>query len=204
MATALWMNPTENVLPAQEHPRTDGSRRWRLADLAQFPEENGFRYEIIDGELIVTAAPARPHGVTAARLIDVINQHLRNHHPDWFLMPQPINLEMETDQYTFHCEPDLSVFDQPFEAVLRDDDLFPVIVIEIVSPGNPENDYVRKVQAYAALGISEYWIADPRHRTVSFLRLAGEEGRRHYERMDGSALLPGLTLDVEQIFAGMG
>jgi Uma2 family endonuclease len=189
-----------------ERPRTDRSKRWRLADLDQFPEENGFRYEIIDGELIVTAAPARPHGVTAARLIETINQYIRDNQLDWSLMPQPINLELETDTQTVHCEPDLSLFDQPFETVLADDDLFPVVVIEIVSPGNPENDYLRKVEAYAALGIPEYWIVDPRHRVVTFLALRGEESHPRYERIPGdqSSLLAGLTFNTDELFAGIG
>ncbi len=187
----------------EEKPRVDRSRYWRLADLAQFSDEDGFRYEIINGELMMTAAPARPHGVVASRLALWLPQHLLEHRSDWSLIAQPINLEIETERETFHCEPDLSIFDQTFETLLADKELFPVIVIEIVSPGNPDNDYVRKVRAYAALGIPEYWIADPRHRTVTFLELSGEGPLRHYERLANSKLLPALTLDVDALFAGI-
>lgn len=189
--------------PQTEHPRVDRPRYWRLADLAQFSEENGFRYEIINGELVVTAAPARPHGVVASRLALWIPQHFVEHEKKWSLIAQPINLEMETEDATFHCEPDLSIFDQPFEQVLANEERLPVIVIEIVSPGNPDNDYVRKVQAYAALQIPEYWIVDPRHRTVTFLELRGEGPQRHYERLERSQLLPELAPNVDALFAGM-
>ncbi len=84
---------------------------------------------------------------------------------------QPINLEYETDAVTYQCQPDLCVFDQPLEAVVADETLQPVIVIEIVSPGNPENDYIWKVEAYARMGIPEYWIVDPGNRAITFLRL---------------------------------
>ena len=191
------------VQTPKEHPRLDRSRYWRLADLAQFPEENGFRYEIIDGVLVVTAAPARPHTVVAARLIEDANSVLKRYYPSWSLMPQPINLEVETPEKTHHCEPDLSIFDQPFEAVLENEDLLPVIVIEIVSPGNPDNDYVRKIQAYAAIGIPEYWIVDPRHRIVTLLQLVGTGEQRRYEQIRRSRLLPELDLDPEALFAGI-
>lgn len=187
----------------REEPRVDRSRYWRLADLAQFLQENGFRHEIIEGELIVTAAPARPHGVVAARLVGDLNVLLKENYPSWSLMPQPINLELETDDTTFHCEPDLSIFDQPFDAVLADEELLPAIVIEIVSPGNPENDDVRKGQAYAEMGILEYWIVDPRHNTVTFLQLAGKDGKAWHERIEGSRLIAQFSVDVETLFAGI-
>ena len=37
----------------------------------------------------------------------------------------------------------------------------PDFIIEIVSPGNPEDDYVRKLYYYQKYGVREYWIVDP-------------------------------------------
>ena len=37
----------------------------------------------------------------------------------------------------------------------------PDFIIEIVSPGNPEDDYVRKLYYYQKYGVREYWIIDP-------------------------------------------
>jgi Uma2 family endonuclease len=141
--------------------------------------------------------------VVAARLVRDLNVILKENYPTWSLMPQPINLELETDHTTFHCEPDLSLFDQSFEAVLANEDLLPAIVIEIVSPGNPENDYVRKVQAYAEMGIPEYWIVDPRHSTVTFLQLASKDGKEWYEQIDRSQLISEFAVNVESLFAGI-
>ncbi|MEG0793997.1 MAG: Uma2 family endonuclease [Lachnospiraceae bacterium] len=43
----------------------------------------------------------------------------------------------------------------------------PDFVIEIVSPGNPADDYIRKLYYYKNAGVREYWIVDPRRKTVT-------------------------------------
>lgn len=178
-------------------------KRYRLADVPAFPTETGFRYEIIDGEMIVTPAPSRLHAALAVRLTHWLSQTLNKQHPDWCLITQPFSLEAETETTTYHCEPDLGIFDQPLEAFIKDEELLPVIVIEIVSPGNPENDYVRKVNAYAAIGIPEYWIVDSRHRTITFLTLTVTGSQRYYAKIDASQLIPEYELELDEIFAGM-
>ena len=116
---------------------------------------------------------------------------------------QPINLEYETDAVTYQCQPDLSVFDQPLEAVVADETLQPVIVIEIVSPGNPENDYIWKVEAYARMGIPEYWIVDPGNVAITFLRLIIGAQANQYEQRPASGLLSELTIAPTDLFAGI-
>lgn len=191
------------TIASQQQAKPLPNKRYRLADVPAFPAENGYRYEIIDGELIVTPAPARPHGIIASRIAYEITRYCRENRPEWSLIAQPINLEMETEDTTYHCEPDLSVFDQSSEAIVANDSLLPVIVIEIVSPGNPENDYVRKVNAYAAIGIPEYWIVDSRHRTITFLELTTAGNQNHYTKIDTSQLLPESNLALDEIFAGL-
>lgn len=192
------------ALSAFEKKReTPPVKHYRLIDLPTLPTEDGHRYEIIDGGLIVTPAPARPHGIIASRIAYEITRYCKQNRPEWSLIAQPINLEMETEDTTYHCEPDLSIFDQPSEAIVANDTLLPVIVIEIVSPGNPENDYVRKVSAYAAIGIPEYWIVDSRHNTVIFLELTTVGKRSHYTKIDNSQLLPETNLALDEIFAGL-
>ena len=43
----------------------------------------------------------------------------------------------------------------------------PDFIIEIVSPGNPADDYIRKLYHYKNYGVREYWIVDPRRKTVT-------------------------------------
>lgn len=192
--------PTTPATPAELalHPQ-----RVRLADLEQMPDGDGTRYEILQGELIMTPAPSRSHMAVAARLANLVTPVLEGTRPDWSFAIQPINLALETDEVTIQCQPDLSIFDQPLETVVADEALLPVIVVEIVSPGNPENDYIRKVNAYAQLGIPEYWIVDPGNVAITYLALGAGTFDTHYTQIAASALLPGLTLIPKDLFAGI-
>ena len=42
----------------------------------------------------------------------------------------------------------------------------PDFIIEIVSPGNPSDDYIRKLYYYKNYGVREYWIVDPRKKLL--------------------------------------
>ena len=43
----------------------------------------------------------------------------------------------------------------------------PDFIIEIVSASNPSDDYIRKAYYYKNAGVREYWIVDPRRKTVT-------------------------------------
>ncbi|MEI7643640.1 MAG: Uma2 family endonuclease [Chloroflexales bacterium] len=74
------------------------------------------------------------------------------------------------------------------------------LVVEIVSPDDPERDLVEKVADYAEANIPEYWIVNPNTATISVLRLEGDAYVAHgvFGRGENatSALLPGFTVDV--------
>ena len=78
------------------------------------------------------------------------------------------------------------------------------LVAEVVSPDRPERDLVDKRADYAEAGIPEYWIADPRHDTITVLTLAAGAYVEHgvHSRGDTAAspLLDGLAVDVAAAF----
>lgn len=53
-------------------------------------------------------------------------------------------------------------------------------IIEIVSPKNPEYDYITKLVKYKAPGVREYWIVDPRNETVKVYFLEGSIFAQNY------------------------
>ena len=78
------------------------------------------------------------------------------------------------------------------------------LVVEIVSPDNPERDTREKRADYAEAGIPEYWIVNPEDETITVLRLQGEQYAEHgvFRRGDTatSALLAGFSLSVNDVF----
>lgn len=77
------------------------------------------------------------------------------------------------------------------------------LVVEVVSPDDPERDTVEKVADYAEAGIPEYWIVNPEEETVTVLSLQGEAYATHgvFRRGDvaASVLLAGFTADVSAV-----
>ena len=78
------------------------------------------------------------------------------------------------------------------------------LVVEVVSPDDPERDLVEKRADYAEGRIPEYWIADPRDETITVLALEGGKYAEHgvFGRGDQatSPLLEGFAADVSSVF----
>lgn len=80
------------------------------------------------------------------------------------------------------------------------------IVAEVVSPDDPDRDYVTKRLDYAAAGVPEYWIIDYAVRQVTVLHLDDATGQyvEHGRFGDGqqatSAHLPGFVVPVDDLF----
>ncbi len=81
------------------------------------------------------------------------------------------------------------------------------LVVEIVSPDDPARDLTVKRADYAAAGVLEYWVVDPRRTAVMVLRLAGAEAGYVEHGVSGpgsqatSWLLDGFGVDVDALFA---
>lgn len=81
----------------------------------------------------------------------------------------------------------------------------PDLVMEVVSPDDPDRDDVKKRAEYAQAGIPEYWTVDPLQQRIIVLVLAGAEyaGFGEYTRGMRAALrlLEGFSVDVDEVFA---
>lgn len=80
----------------------------------------------------------------------------------------------------------------------------PDLVMEVVSPDDPDRDWETKRREYAQAGIPEYWIVDPEQEHISVLRLAGDAYIIHGEFGRGtkaqSALLPGFEILTDDVW----
>ena len=78
------------------------------------------------------------------------------------------------------------------------------LVVEVVSPDDPDRDLVEKRADYAEAGIAEYWIADPRDETLTVLVLGEvayvEHGRYGRGETAASVLLEGFAAEASAVF----
>ena len=173
-------------------------------DLLQMPDD-GQRYEIIDGELIVTPSPTANHQRVLVQLIRLLDAFVLEHGGgELFVAPFDIQLG-----YHDIVEPDLLFIASEQGRVPGEHHKFegsPDLVVEIISPSSRQTDRVKKMALYARSGVQEYWIADPVERTLVVNVLEGQTYRPAPPNAEGwlaSRVLPGLRLDPTTIFAGL-
>jgi len=142
-------------------PMAFTARRFTVSDLAAWPDD-GNRYELLDGLLLVTPAPVPAHQVVAARLIVALSERVGPWPEVRVAGPGEIRLPPHTT-----LQPDILVFRAPsipakWEAVKEH-----WLAVEIWSPSSVIYDREVKRDAYLQLGVHEVWLVDlERHRVL--------------------------------------
>jgi Uma2 family endonuclease len=168
-------------------------------DLQRFPDDN-LRRELIDGELIVTPAPATRHQRVVAYLVIELGLYARAHGGE--VLPAPYDVYFSE---TNVVEPDV-LYVRP-EHMDRFEKRFirsaPDLVVEVPSPSTRRLELIRKRDLYERFGVPEYWFVDLDADRIEVYRL--EEGRYQTPSLLGrgrtleSPLTPGLTLSVDDL-----
>jgi Uma2 family endonuclease len=133
-------------------------------DLLETLPDDGLRYEIIDGTLIVSPSPVPVHQRAIVRLTVLLVAACPADH-EVFVAP----LDWQPDQRT-SLEPDLLVVrkDRIGEKNITQT---PTLVVEVLSPGSARIDRMIKFSRYAEGGIGQYWIVDPREPSIQVFTL---------------------------------
>jgi Uma2 family endonuclease len=134
------------------------------ADLATMPDD-GQRYELVRGELLVTPCPGGLHQPIVMRLFGELRDYLKANGLADQLLTAPGDITFSTDTV---LEPDLFVADTA--AFLRSGRWTDVttlfLVIEVISPSTARTDRSLKRREYQEHGIPQYWIVDGDQRHV--------------------------------------
>ncbi len=126
--------------------RPDG---WTVDDLDELPDD-GYRYELIDGALLVSPPPELLHQYLTGRLVAMLSMQL----PESYRAAPAPGLYFDKRNYR---NPDVVVFRRERLAGgrLGPDDV--LLAVEVVSPGSVRMDRVAKPAQYAAGGIPHLW-----------------------------------------------
>jgi Uma2 family endonuclease len=174
-----------------------------VADLEAAPDD-GNRYELIEGELLVSCAPHLLHQTALSNLLVAIKEYLRD---------QPIGKVLPGIGVIFSEHnaviPDLVyISNERFSEIVSDGRLVagPDLAIEILPRGveNERRDRQLKHQLYGTYGVREYWIVDLEKKAIEmFLLREGElEPASIFHAADvlTSPSLPGFSCPVEPVF----
>ena len=171
-------------------------------DYSLLPNDRN-RYEILDGELSVTPAPATTHQTALGNLYRFLaNYVVTNQLGKLFIAPTDLILAPTTV-----VQPDLIFIgnDRLHIVTERAIEGAPTLVIEILSPTTHRTDRVTKAQLYAKYQVPQYWLVDPDQRTLEAYELVIDRYDLIASPRDvqvfAPALFPGLSIRVSDLWA---
>jgi Uma2 family endonuclease len=161
------------------------------------------RYEILDGELCVTPAPATKHQTALGNLYRLLANHIvANQLGKLFIAPTDLILAPTTI-----VQPDLIFIGNDRRSIVTERAIEgpATLVIEILSPTTHRTDRVTKAQLYAKHQVPQYWLMDPDQRTLEAYELVID----HYDltasasgaEVFAPSLFPGLSIQLSDLWA---
>lgn len=123
------------------------------AELDAMPDD-GRRYELIDGTLVVTPAPSPQHQHVVVGLLLALKSTCPN---DLDVLVAPLDVALGDDSV---LQPDLLVARRA-DFTARDLPVAPLLAVEVLSPSTRRIDLTLKRSRYEAAGCASYWVVDP-------------------------------------------
>ena len=172
---------------------------WTDAQYLRLTDQTNHLIEFTDGTIEVLPMPTRKHQAIVAALYELLVALIR---PAGVVLFAPLRVQVAPHRFR---EPDLVVLLDRHDP--RNQEAYWLgadIVVEVVSPDDPERDTVEKPVDYAAAGIPEYWIVNPVDETVTVLALRGSTYTTHARVRRGdtvtSPLLAQLRIPAARVF----
>ena len=169
------------------------THRWTRADLERMPDD-GNRYEVIHGELLVSAAPRPAHVYIQDTLVELLTPYcgslgLRVSQGGAF-----VSDDSETIPDTVVRKP---VMPPPADWA---DAAVPVLVVEVLSPSTRRYDELKKRAFYMEAGVPGYWIIDGEARSFRVISTATDRVEKEIVRWLPPGTAVPLEIDVKDFF----
>lgn len=141
------------------------TKRWTYADYSAL--DDGRRYEVIGGELVMAPGPGSDHQAISRDLEFLLLRFVRERKLGE-VFDAPLDVILDEDNV---FQPDLLFVAAANLAIVRKAGVFgaPDLVVEVLSSSTAENDRYHKRDAYERSGVKEYWLVDPENRTIEVL-----------------------------------
>ena len=180
----------------QEMHMALSTHRWTRADLERMPDD-GNRYEVIHGELLVSPAPRPAH----AALVYAVRQALEP-----FCRAEKLGMVSGENQAFVADDseviPDLVVRHLPVpppETWAQGP--VPLLAVEVLSETTRQNDLIRKRAFYMESGVPEYWIVDGESRSVTIVTHLGARTEVEMLRWHPHGAANPLDVDLQHLFS---
>jgi Uma2 family endonuclease len=165
--------------------------------------DDGQRYELIDGEIVVSPSASLRHQIISIRMASDLHSFVKERGLGQ-VVAAPMDVRLDRDLVV---QPDILFIRKGSPA--DNDDLrvagSPALTVEILSPSTAVRDLNRKRELYEQYGVEEYWIVDPDRKRVTAFALT-DSGYKQTRPSGGklaSTSIPGFVLDVPSVFVDL-
>jgi Uma2 family endonuclease len=180
------------------------ARRWTRDAVLDLIARNPLtvpRYELVDGELLVTPAPSGLHQFAVRIICELLSKYLDSVPGVGEALQSPADVMLEEGTTV---GPDVFVM-PPAEAVrIRRENAVRdlLLAVEVLSPGDRSGDRGRRRKLYQRT-VPEYWIVETANRAIEVWRPGAAEPEVHRDRLEWwpACASAAFVLDVRAYFA---
>lgn len=180
---------SENVIPKEKSVS--------LEEFLQMDKESEERLEYFDGEVVCLASPSVEHQRVLLNIAAEFRNYFKGKSCEVFISPLDVWLQNKGKTAKVRVQPDLMIICD--KTGLKENEYIglPALIIEIISPANQSHDRIKKYNTYMDFGVKEYWMVNPKLKTIEVYVL--EEGE--YKQ---AAIYKGDDYAASQIFKNLG
>ncbi|HOL23067.1 MAG TPA: Uma2 family endonuclease [bacterium] len=175
-----------------------------LEEFLEMDKENEHRLEYFNGEVVYLESPSVGHQRVLLNIATEFRKYFRGKSCEVFISPLDVWLTNKEKTTKVKVQPDLIVICDKTGLMENAYEGIPALVIEIISTSNQTHDRVRKYSTYMEFGIKEYWIINPKLKTVEVYVLEEDEYKQNgvYKGCNSavSQSFNGLEIRLEDIF----
>jgi len=164
-----------------------------LEEFLEMDKENEHRLEYFDGEVVYLESPSVEHQRVLLNIAAEFRNYFRGKPCEAFITPLDLWLINKEKSLNVKVQPDLIVICD--KTGLRENSYtgVPILIIEIISTTNESHDRIRKYRTYMYFGVNEYWMVNPKLKTIEVYILEEDEYKQ-------AAIYKGDDCAVSQIF----
>jgi len=166
-------------------------------------QDDGFRYELVQGELRRMSPAGHHHGRLAINITTPLDHYVRAHHLGAVYAAET-GFQLTTDPDTVRAADVAFVRQEQVELVGDTDGYWPGapdLAVEVVSPNDLYTEIEEKVLDWLRAGTRMVIIVNPRKRTVTVYRSHSEISLLTEQNvLDGGDVVPGWAIPVHELF----
>jgi Uma2 family endonuclease len=131
------------------------------------------RMEVFEGVPCDMASPSELHQTILLELSLVLRDYIKRKNGPCKLLIAPFDVVLNDKPLTL-VQPDIMIVCSRDKLDGKRCNGAPDFIVEVVSPNIQSDDYIRKLYYYKNYGVREYWIVDPRKKTVTVNYFEGD------------------------------